>query len=86
MPNIDLNLPSEMHGFRPNRSIETALCALLEEIKSERSNKKKVAILALDCFAAFNILDHDLILLSLKHLGAGCRMQSWVKSFMSNRK
>ena len=86
MPHIDRNLPSAMHGFRPNRSTETALCTLLEEIKSERSQKKKVAILALDCSAAFDILDHDLILLSLKHLGAGCRMQSWVKSFMSNCK
>ena len=84
MPHIDVNLPSAMHCFRPNRSTETALCALLEDIKSERSKKKKVAIFALDCSAVFDILDHDLILLSLKHLRAGCKMQTWVKSFMTN--
>ena len=86
MPHIDLNSPSEMHGFRPNRSTETALCALLEEIKAEMRKKKKVAILALDMSAAFDILDHDLILLSLKHLGADGMMQYWVRSFMSNCK
>ena len=57
MPHIDVNIPLEMHGFRPNRTTETALCALLEEIKSERSKKKKVMILALDCSAAFDILN-----------------------------
>ena len=41
LPYIDLNLPSELHGFRPNRSTETALCALLEEIKLEMSKNKK---------------------------------------------
>ena len=86
MPHIDVKLPSAMHGFRPNRSTETALCALLEEVKSERCKKKKVAILALDCSTAIDILDHDLILLSLKHLEAGCKMQTWAKSFMTNCK
>lgn len=86
MPHKDLNLPSEMHGFRPKRITETALCALLEEIKSEWSKKKRVAVLALNWSAFFDILDHDLILLSLKHVEAGCRMQSWVKIFISNCK
>ena len=78
VPHIDLNLPSAMHGFRTNRSTETALCTLLEEIKSERSQKKKVAILALDCSAAFDIFDHDLILLSLNiwEPAAGCNRGS----------
>ena len=86
MPHIDVILAMSMHGSRPNRSTESALCALLETIKSERNSKKKVAILALDCSAAFDILDHVLILLSLKHLGAGCKMQMWIKSFMSKCK
>ena len=86
MPRIDVNLPSAMHGFRPNRITETALCILLEEIKSERKKNKEAAMLALDCSAAFEILAHDLILLSLKHLGAGCKIQTWIKSFMTNCK
>ena len=79
MQHIDVNLPTAMHGFRPNRSTETALCAILETIKSKRSSKKKVAILALDCSAAFDILDQDLILLSLKHLELAAKWKFGLK-------
>ena len=69
MTYIDVNLPEIMHGFRPFRSTETALCSLLKDAKTEKSNKNKVAILALDCSAAFDILNHELILTSLRHMG-----------------
>ena len=61
MQHIDINLPTSIHGCRPNKNTESALCALLESKKSERNLKKKVAILVLDCSAAFDILDYELI-------------------------
>ena len=54
MTYIDLNLPEDMHDFRPFRSTEIALCFLIEDAKTETSNKNKVAIFALDCSAAFD--------------------------------
>ena len=75
-----------MHGFRPRRCTETALCELLEDIKVEKSKKNKVAILALDCSAAFDIINHKLILASLKHMGAGPKMLNWTDSCMPDCK
>jgi len=62
MPFIDNILPSNMHGFRPGKSTESALCSLLDKIHSHRASGKKVALLALDASSAFDTISHQLIL------------------------
>jgi len=59
-------LPNNIHGFRPNRGTESALIELLEKIKYYKSRNKKVALLALDASAAFDVLDIGLVLKSLE--------------------
>ena len=41
-----------------------------------------MAVLALDCSSAFDLLDHDLIIKSLEIIGAGKKMVQWSKSFL----
>lgn len=55
-------LPDTMHGFRAGKGTESALIQVMENVKQHRSLGSKVALLALDASAAFNLLDHDLII------------------------
>jgi len=75
--------PDNMHGFRPNRGTESALLELLEKVKSLKCQNKKVAILALDASAAFDVLSHKLILRSLEAIGAGPILISWMTNYLS---
>ena len=59
---------------------------MLEELKDKKKNGLKVAILALDCSAAFDLVDHRLILHTLGCIGAGARMLAWTKSFLADCK
>ena len=74
-------LPANMHGFRSNRGTETALIQLTEKIKLLKSQGRKVALLALDCSAAFDVLSHSLILRSLEIIGAGPTMIAWITDY-----
>ena len=78
---IEHALPSNMHGFRRNKGTESALVSFLDNIKDLKGKKKMVAVLALDCSSAFDLLDPDLVLKSLAAIGAGPKMINWVSSF-----
>ena len=80
---IDNLLPTNMYGFRKNRSTCDALTSILDTVRGHRANGKKVAILALDASAAFDTLDHRLIIESLKRMGAGPLMLAWSEDFLS---
>ena len=77
-------LPDNMHGFRPHRSTETALVQLMEKVKLYKSQGMKVALLALDASAAFDLLDHNLIIRSLEAIGAGPVMIRWISHYLSS--
>ena len=86
--NIDHSLPPEkkkLKGFRRDRGTETALVSLMDKIK-ELKWKKKVAIVALDCSSAFDLLNHSLVLTSLEVMGAGPRMFPLSESFLKGYK
>ena len=76
-------LPENMHGFRPNRNTESALVQMLEKIKAHKCQGKKVALLALDASAAFDLLSHSLILRTLEAIGAGPLMLNWTTDYLS---
>ena len=86
MSEVEINLPESLHGSRPKRFTKMVLCSLLDEIKAEKAKKNKVAILALNCSAAFDTLNYQLILSSLKDMDAGPLMLNWTKSLESDCK
>jgi len=78
---LDSILPSNMFGFRSNRSTQDAISSLLDRVKTLKASGKTVAVLSVDASAAFDLLSHELVLGSLKILGFGPRMIAWVQSF-----
>jgi len=73
-----------MYGFRKNKSTCDALTSLLDTVRGHRAQGKKVAVLALDATAAFDTLNHSLIIETLKRMGAGPLMLAWSSDFLSN--
>ena len=73
-----------MYGFRKGKSTSDALIAIIDTIRAHRAKGKKVAILALDATAAFDTLNHEIILKSLQRTGAGPLMLAWTKSFLKD--
>ena len=59
---------------------------LTEKIKLLKSQGRKVALLALDCSAAFDVLSHSLILRSLEIIGAGPTMIAWITDYLNGCK
>ena len=78
-------LPTTMYGFRKNKGTVDALINVLDNVKNALNSGKKVAIVALDASAAFDVLDHDLVLESLAIMGAGETMLGWLRSYFSDR-
>ena len=81
---IEKLLPANMYGFRKNKSTCDALTSLLDTVRGHRAQGKKVAVLALDATAAFDTLNHSLIIETLKRMGAGPLMLAWSSDFLSN--
>ena len=82
--NIESALPQNMYGFRKGRSTADALTKVMDSIRSHRAKGRKVAVLALDATAAFDTLNHQIIIESLKRMGAGPRMLAWTTSFLED--
>ena len=68
----------------PNRGTESALTELREKVLTQKAKSKKVAILALDASAAFDVLDIDLVIKSLEVIGAGSVMLKWATNYLHN--
>ena len=57
---------------------------MIDRIRELKASGKKVALLALDTSAAFDLTSHKLILKSLEVLGAGPKMLKWTESLLDN--
>jgi len=73
------------HGFRPGHSTVTAL-AQLQNIWIEAAEKRKLtAALLLDLSAAFDVLDHGILLEKLELYGLSGSSITWFKSYLEDR-
>ena len=57
------------HGFRKNHSTESAVIELVDYFKQEINNKHIPLCLFLHLSKAFDIINFDIMLLKLRHLG-----------------
>ena len=73
-----------MYGFRKSKGTQDALVRITDRIMELKASGKTVAILALDASAAFDCLNHNVILTSLKIMGVGQRMIHWSESFLTS--
>ena len=78
--------PKCQSAYRKNHSCETALLKVVNDIQIEISNKKMVALIALDLSSAFDTIDHSLLTNKLKKdFGISNNVLKWLNSYLTNR-
>uniref|UniRef100_A0A669CX68 Reverse transcriptase domain-containing protein n=1 Tax=Oreochromis niloticus TaxID=8128 RepID=A0A669CX68_ORENI len=73
-------------GFRVNHSTETALLKVLNDIRCNWDSQKLSVLVLLDLSAAFDTVDHAILLNRLKHMvGLSGAVHNWFTSYLSDR-
>uniref|UniRef100_A0A803SNL8 Reverse transcriptase domain-containing protein n=1 Tax=Anolis carolinensis TaxID=28377 RepID=A0A803SNL8_ANOCA len=82
----DINyLDQSQSGFRPGHGTETALVALVDDLRRELDGGSVTLLVLLDISAAFETIDHGLLLGRLSGMGLGGTVLSWLRSFLEGR-
>ncbi|KAL8582913.1 hypothetical protein ACOMHN_057066 [Nucella lapillus] len=88
MKHLETNeiLCHQQHGFRKNRSCETQLLELVEELTSNMVDGLQTDMVILDFAKAFDKVNHSLLLHKIHDYGIKGKTNKWIKSFLSNRR
>lgn len=75
------------HGFYPKRSVESNLCDFVSTCICAMDNggQAQIDTVYTDIKAAFDTVNHDILLAKLLRLGVSARMCVWLKSYLTNR-
>ena len=83
---IKANIPNQS-GYKPKHSCETLLIRVTNDILINSDNSKITIMLLLDLSAAFDTVDHDVLLDILWfELGFRGKVYNWFVEFLKNRK
>uniref|UniRef100_A0A803SUT5 Reverse transcriptase domain-containing protein n=1 Tax=Anolis carolinensis TaxID=28377 RepID=A0A803SUT5_ANOCA len=78
-------LDQSQSGFRPGFSTETALVALVDDLRRELDRGSVTLLVLLDISAAFDTIDHGILLERLSGMGLGGTALQWLQSFLEGR-
>uniref|UniRef100_A0A803SYC2 Reverse transcriptase domain-containing protein n=1 Tax=Anolis carolinensis TaxID=28377 RepID=A0A803SYC2_ANOCA len=78
-------LDRSQSGFRPGFSTETALVALVDDLRRELDRGRVTLLVLLDISAAFDTIDHGILLGRLSGMGLGGSALQWLQSFLEGR-
>jgi len=79
-------LPLSQSTYRSHHSTETALLKVLSDVLTAIDNKKVTLLALLDLSAAFDCVDHDILLSRLQsRFGQDGAVLAWIRSFLSDR-
>nr|XP_060618433.1 uncharacterized protein LOC132767443 [Anolis sagrei ordinatus] len=78
------NLDPAQSGFRPGHGTETALVALVDDLRREL-DRGSVSWVLLDLSATFDTVDHGILLGRLAGMGLGGTVLQWLRSFLEGR-
>ena len=74
-----------LHGFRGNRSTQTALITMYDRWVQAASVGQISGAILLDLSAAFDLVDHRLLIAKLKIYGADDECVQWIESYLTDR-
>ena len=78
-------LPKFQSAYREFHSVETAICRVYKDLLINKSKNSCSLILLLDLSAAFDTVDHHLLLSDLEHLGICGSVLKWFESYLTGR-
>ena len=78
-------LPKFQSAYRSGHSAETALLRVLNDIRCAVDNGRVALVTLLDLSAAFDTIDHDILLSRLKKLGISSTPLKWLQFYLSGR-
>ena len=80
----DLLHPSH-HGFRQKHNTSTALIQMIDTWAEAFEDEKVSAVVMLDMSAAFDLVNHDLLVKKLDAYGFDIESRSWISSYLTSR-
>ena len=75
-----------LHGYRDNRSTQTALITMYDRWVQAASLGKISGVILLDLSSAFDLVDHDYLLKKLQIYGIQSDSLQWIDSYLKHRR
>ena len=76
---------TNQHGFMPGRAVTTNLMDFVNTCVCHMKAKTQVDAVYTDLKAAFDVIDHRILLCKLSRIGASERLLRWLESYLTNR-
>ena len=78
-------LSPDHHGSRQGHNTATALIQMYDQWLEQVDDDKMVGVMMIDLSAAFDMVDHDILLQKLELFGLSDEVLSWFRSYLSDR-
>ena len=78
-------IPNEQSAYRENHSTETTMCAIVNDMAEIMEKGKCGFLVMLDLSAAFDTVDHRLLLESLCAIGIKDEVYKWYENYLEDR-
>ena len=79
-------ISSHQHGFIPRRSVLTNLVEFVSKCHAAFASGAQMDVVYTDLKAAFDRVNHRLLLAKLEHLGFSASMVEWFRSYLTARR